>query len=358
MKLSEVVRQMQLVIPKFTDLFSIKLNIDTITSSGSIAIITTTSSHNLSTGFGITISNVSQNNPIDSIVKDGFIFTLTTINNHDLTLDYPTYENSTFDGFSDSFWNDSFKLIDVIDRKTFKIQSTNPIPILNGNEFLSEVRIDGVNGRHSITVTGPNIFTISGSFNDGVYNNGEVKTAVRISGTALIERALEQYTKQSLEDLWMFVVMTDANVSKNRNAYNDTVASIVNGEDIRIRLVDGFSIFLVKNVKDDIAAVGAIDICRHDLLQPILKSVFGTRFETGLDSCGDFRAIFTGHSFVDYNRSTLVYQYNFEFTYDLTNDDAVDEQDTKAFSDIIYTQVIGDNDVTDVTFDLELPNPN
>ena len=356
MKLTEVVNQLQLVLPKYTDLFSNTLGISSIVSSSNVATITTSPAHGLVNNQAVTISDVAQENIIDSVSQDGLVFTFTTTNNHDLTFGYAGYENVTFGGFSDSAWNTTHQLLSIIDRKTFTVQSTETIPTLNASNFLSEIRIDGVNGRFPVTVTSPTVFTVAGTFLDGDYLTGTVKTAVRIAGTATIERGLEQYTKQNVSDLWLLVSMSDAIVSKNRTAYNDATATIGNGEDIRTRLIDGFSVFIIKNVKSDIAAVDALDIARHDLLTPLMKSLFGARFSTGLNGLGDFRAILTGHNFVEYTRAILVYQYNFEFTTDLTLDDTVDPLDTKAFSDIDYTHSVGGDDTTDATIkNIELP---
>lgn len=368
MKLSEVVSQLQLVLPKFTDLFSNSVDILSIevlddfefpsefpSGFGGVEIVTD-GPHGLVDNQAVTISDVEQNSIIDSVSKDGLVFTFKTILPHDLTFGYPGYETVKLGGFTDPSWNNSFTLLAVTDRNTFKVQSINSLPTLNSDNFLAENRIDGVNGRFavSISLTDPDRFTIVGSFTSAVYSGGTVKTSVRIAGTVSIKRSLEQYTEQKASDLWIFVGMNSANTSKDRNAYNDSVASLVSGEDIRIRLIDGFSVFIVKNVKDDIAAVAAMDIARHDLLSPITKSLYGAVFSTGLSSLGDFKCILTGHNWVEYNRATFVYQYTFEFTTDLTLGDSVDEADTRAFSDINYTQEIGGDDTTDATVGIKL----
>jgi len=349
MKISEIVQQLQLILPKYTDLFSTTLGVSSITATGGVATIITSSPHSLTTGQAVTISDIAQQNSIDYVFKDGLVFEFGVTSPHDLTYGYPGYETVSIDGFTDSSWNDDFTLVSVPSKYSFKVQSTNSSPTLNTNEYLNEVRMDGVNGRYSVTVVDTTTFTVSGTFNDGTYENGTIKSAVRIAGSASAARALEQYTKQSASSLWMFVVMDDAVTSKNRSAYNDAVATVTNGEDIRVRLVDGFSVFLVQSVKSEIAATNAVDVARHDLLYPITKSLFGTTFSTGLSSLSDFKAILTGHNFVEYDRSTFVYQYNFEFTYDLIASDMVEDTDTRAFSEIDYTQEVGGDDTTDMT---------
>lgn len=355
MKLKEVITQLQLLMPEFTELFSKTLSVNSIIAAGGTATINTPA-HGQETNDPITISDISQKNPITEVSRDGLLFTFKTPVKHDLTLGYPGYENVTIGGFTDSVWNDSFKLIDVPNRNDFIIQSTNPnLPVLNTNEYLRENRIDGINGRYPITVLDVDNFTIAGDFEDGNYLGGTVKSFVRIAGTVDIERAIEQYTKRNTDDLWMFASMHDAVTSKNREAYSDAIATNAPSEDIRTRLVDGFSVFLIMNINDETAAVNAVDVCRHDLLLPICKSLFGAIFSTGLSGAGDFSAILTGHNQVKSDRSILVYQYTFEFTTDMTLEDAVENKNTRAFSKIQYTQSMGGDDTENLTFDAELP---
>lgn len=355
MKLKEVITQLQLLMPGFTELFSKTLAVNSIVASGGVATINAPT-HGLNANDPITISDIAQKNPITEVSRDGLLFTFTTSKKHDLTLGYPGYENVTIGGFTDSVWNGSFKLIDVPNRNNFIIQSTNPnLPVLNTNEYLTENRIDGINGRYPITKIDDDNFSVAGDFEDGNYLGGTIKSFVRIAGTVDINRAVEQYTKQTTDNLWMYVSMHDAVTSKNREAYSDATATNSPNEDIRTRLVDGFSVFLVRNINDETAAVDAVDICRHDLLSPICKSLFGAIFSTGLSGAGDFSAILTGHNQVESDRSILVYQYTFEFTTDLTQDDAVENTDTRAFSEIQYTHSIGGDDTENLTFDTELP---
>jgi hypothetical protein len=349
MRLLDVVGQLQLILPKHTDKLSTTLVISSITVSSNVATIITSSVHGLTTGQAVTLSNVQSRTAISGVSQSGNVFTFTTSVDHDLTSTWPDHATVELSGFTDSAWNNSFTLTDVPNRRTFKVQSTNTLPTLNTNEVLLEVRIDGVNGRFSATVSNTTTFTISGTFNDGVYVGGTVSSAVRVAGAVDIERAIDQYTEQNVQDLWAFVVMNDAETSKDRHTFSDATATKTTGQDMRLRLLDGFTITFVANVSTDIAAQLNIDIMRHDLLLPVLQSVYGARFDTGLSGNADFRTVLTGHGISLYNRAVLAYTYSFETVMDLTNDDAVIDQDTRAFRDINYTELIGGDDTTDMT---------
>lgn len=349
MKLLDVVTQLSILLPKFTDKVTTVFGISSISVSSNVATITTSSAHGITTGLAITLANVEIQTPITARSQDGTLFTFTVNPAHDLTFGWADHENITLSGFTDSVWNGSFALKGVPNRFNFIVQSAESIPTLNGNEALHEIRSDGINGRFSATRVSATVFTITGTFLNGTYTGGTVNKGVRVAGAVTIERAIAQYTEQNVTDLWMFVVMNDAEVSKDRHTHSDATATKARGDDMRIRLIDGFTITIVVNTTNDITGTSAIDICRHDLLQPILRSVFGARFDTGLSSAPDFRAVLTGHGINSYTKAILSYTYEFEFVMDLTIDDAVNEGDTRAFRDLDYTQEIGGDDTPDMT---------
>lgn len=349
MKLADVTRQLQLLLPKYTDLVGDVLDISSIVATDTTATITTTTIHKLSDGEAVVLSGVGANTAIDSVSQDGLIFTFTTVTDHDITFGSPNHINASLQGFTDTDWNDSFKITSVPNRRTFKVQSDNVIPTLNGNETLEEVRSDGVNGRFKVTVTSQSVFTIEGTFLASNYTGGRVSSKVRIAGSATFNRAFNQYTKQNITDLWMFVVMGDAQVSKDRNTMNDSNASIPTGTEMRQRVMDGFELFIFQNVTTDMAATDAIDNARHDLQLPIMKSVQGAYFDSGLSGASDFRTAFVTHGLTDYTKSVLVYVYQFQTLYDLTDGDTVEPLDTRAYRDTSYTHEIGGDDTTDMT---------
>lgn len=355
MKLLDVVKQFQVILPQYTDLFSSLLDVTSIVASGGVATISTSTSHLLKAdgSSAVTIANVDRQTGISGVSQDGLVFTFTTDIDHDLTEGWTDHKTVTLADFTDSAWNDTFTLLGVPNRRTFTIQSTNTIPTLNGNEYLLENRNDGMNGRFAPTILTANQFTVAGDFLDGTYEGGTIGKGVRIGGVINPETVNEWYTKQKLDDWWMFVSMPDAVVSKDRNALSDAVGTMATGQDIRMRILDGFNVTIIKNTSEDISAISAIDLCRHDLMLPIMKSVFGAKFDTGLSSGPDFKAILTGHGVSLYNRALIEYTYSFEVAMDLTNDDTVEPENTRAFRDIDYTEAIGD-DVIDMTVNVDL----
>jgi len=345
-RLSDVVNQFRLLLPKYTDVFSTRLIISNIlVSGGNLTTIVTSTIHGLSTGMGVTISGVTTKTSISAVSQDGITFTFTTASDHDLTYGWEEHSSVTFEGFTDLAWNNSFILLDVPNRRTFKVRSTETLPILNTNEVLLENRADGVNGRFPITVVDTTSFTISGNFLNGVYTGGTIDTAVRIAGSVSYDRAKDQYTKQGLTQVWGFVVMNDPTVSKDRSNYSDATANFTTGTSIQTQVIDGFTLYIFINTKDQMAAEQAIDLARHTLFSPILKSVYGAVFPTGLTNETDYRTIMTAQGFIEYDRAVYSHVYAFELCMNLSDSDTVDVGNTSAFRDINWTNTVDEQDM-------------
>jgi len=342
MKLLDVVNQLRFLLPVYTDRFSDTINVSLINASGGVVTVTTDDPHELETGDDINLAGVTARTHIDSVSKDGLVFTFGTSEDHDLTYEWEEHDEVSLDGFTDGAWNDSFKLLAVPNRRTFKVRSVNSLPTLSGNEVLLENnRVDGVNGSYEITVTSPTAFTVTRSeypISDGVYTGGKVSKNVRVAKAATLDRARKEYTKKAAGEYWIFVVGHDVETSKQREALSDAVATIGNGQDLRLRLIDGFTCFVFVPTSDEITGEVAIDICRYELVKPIYKCLYGVEFDNNLETGPEFKTIPLGHGLVGYDKAVLLYGYEFQVPMDLTDEDAVDAQNTSAFRDIEYEQ--------------------
>lgn len=353
MKLADVQNQARLLIPRYTELFSDTQTIVSILVASGVATVTTSTAHGVVTNSQLTLTNVETRTPIDAVSKDGLVFTFGTSVPHDLTEGWP--DNSTIElgGFTDGAWNTTFSLKSANNRETFQVQSAETIPTLNGNEYLLEPnRIDGINGMHSATVTGATTFTFTTTANDGTYTpvNGRVSSAPRIAVSVDIDRSLSEYTKHDTQDFWMFIVPPSVvDVSKSRSAQSDANVTVGNGEDIRGRMLDGFEIIIVVNVTEQIAAATALDVCRDELLLPMMRTFLGAYFPTGLTTSNDFKTILASHGDVEYNRAVFVYRYTYQVVMDFTDSDTVRPLDTRAFRDLNYTLKVGGDDTTNMT---------
>lgn len=367
MKIADIVRQLSLSFPKYSDVLSVEISpIDSIFVSSTIVgqpsncYIVTSDIVGITAGMTILLQGCARNVELlgaGSIVKD--IYTFYATSPHDLTLGYQEFVRLT--GIDQPEWNGSFPLIDVPSETTFTVESTNDPPIIAADKaFLLDAvsPIKGIDGFRVVDqVVAPNneiVIKVPSSVPEGPFTPGTIIRSMRISGAVDIARALEQYTKQNTTDIWAFVVPNDVDVSKDMHTYSDATATRTTSDEFRLRAIDGFTIYLVKSTTTDMAAVEAVDLFRHDLLLPILKSVAGIKFPSGLTNTTDFRTILRGHGVASYNRAYVVYAYDFEQPADIVNDDVAWEGDTVAFRDIDYIHRVGGDDTEDATAHIDL----
>lgn len=350
MLVRDVVNQLRLVLPDYTDLFSDLLDIVSVTASGGVVTVITITPHNLQTGQKIIFSKVKTRTPITSLVsQEGFIFTFGS-DEHDLTFNSPEHLNVEFDGFTDSAWNDIFKLMAVQNREKFSVQSANAAPVLTGNEVLLEDRIDGIRGSYEITVVDPVTFTVDGDFPDGIYSVERLASNVRIAGSRDLSRFVNDlYTRQPADDrFWGVVEPHPANISKDRSTFSDATATFPAGTDMRLRIIDGFTFSVVVRIINEIAAVNAIDICRG-LRYSLYKTLFGVKFDSGFETKSEFITIPTSDSESPLsvnNNAYYIHSFDFEVQTDVTFQDAVDNRNNRAFRDIMYSQDVGEQQIT------------
>ena len=361
MRLNDIASQLKLLLTSYTDLFSSDITVSSITSDGS-TITVTAPSHGLATGNGIVLTGVAKETAISSVSKDGLVFTFGTATNHDLTMnwyrnprDASTLNQVEFSGFTNSNWNTVQELVDVSNRQTFLVrQPTEPLPTLNSNEKLLEI-LPAINKAFAITVIDTNTFTFTGSVTAGTYVGGKVSTIPRVYVATTGQDAWERIgSPQSTDNYMLFVLppVSGVSTSKDRSTLSDAVSTKTSGSDLRLRILDGFSLLVVAPTENQNAAGLAIDVCRHDLRAVFYSCLLGAKFTTGL-STSEFKLIPINDDVVSYDRSKLIYQYNFQLPIDTTALDAVPPADTSAFRDIDFTLQVENAEMTTENFDID-----
>lgn len=360
MKLNDIASQLKLLLSSYTDLFSSNLTISSISSDGSTVTVTAPS-HGLNTGQGVVLSGVAKETAINSVAQDGLIFTFGTAVDHDLTMnwfrnprDINTLNEVSLIGFTEGSWNDIFELNDVLNRRNFKVKSVNTLPVLNSNEKLLEI-LPAINKAFPVTVIDTNTFTFTGSIAAGNYQGGKVSTIPRvyvaINGQDVWERIQSPLATNSYS-MYVLPPLSGVSTSKDRSTFSDAVSTKSSGTDLRIRLLDGFSILIIAPTHNENSAGLAIDICRHDLRAVLYSCLLGAKFTTGL-STSEFKIIPIQDDVASYDRSKLIYQYNFQLPFDATSSDSVPPADTSAFREIDFTLAVENAEMTTQNFDLD-----
>lgn len=361
MKIADVTNQLAKIIPQVTDFFSDTLGIVSISGNGTIITVETSSIHGLSTGGFVNVRDVESNNPIASVVfsiVDGqsFLEVETTLS-HDLTLNPRETETifAKLAGFTDSAWNASLELVEVSNRKTFKvINGTASAPILNSSELLLEIVLGQFNGPQIATVIDttnfsyPSSLTISGQ-------GGDVQTNIRIAGIVNFERALDQYTKKLEDKFFMFVVAPTSTIAnKSRGSQTDINDEQTQQSNFNENIRDGFIILVIGNVAGEAGALKTMDNIRDEVFRAILLAVRGVKFPSGLACEPNQVTSFLSHGTLAYDNARYIHQFIFEMPLVMTIDDSV-QAETRAFRDIDFTNSTPSNaDAPDLIASIDL----
>jgi len=161
LKASDVITQLHANLPIHTSLFSVLLDIDTVTFLSGTVTVTTNTSHNLNTNDTVQVSGALSANPISSLTSlDGVATAVTTLDHH-LTADVIGGPQDPVDisGASDAEYNGTPTRLTVPNRQTFTYEIDTGAPVSTTGGQLNEPVNFGYNGLQQITVVDSTSFT-------------------------------------------------------------------------------------------------------------------------------------------------------------------------------------------------------
>ncbi len=361
MKIADVVNQLAKIIPQVSDFFTNTIGITSISGNGTIVTVVTSIVHGLITGEFVNVRNVTVENPIVSVVfttVNGQSFLeITTSLNHDLTLNPRETETKFVElvDFTDSAWNGSLELVEVSNRKTFKIVNGTAIaPVLNSSELLLKVILGQFNGPQTATIIDPTTFTYPSTL-IATGQGGSVQTKTRIAGVVDFNRALDQYTRQATDAFFMFVVSPiSVTANKSRGSQTDINDEQTQQSNFNQNIKDGFHILVLANVSNEAGALTSMDRIRDEVFKSILLAVRGVKFPSGLECESNQIANFISHGTALYDGARYVHRFIFEQPLVLTIADSV-QAETRAFRDIDFTNSNPNNiDAPELTANINL----
>lgn len=325
-----ILKHLKTYLPRLTELFNEKDDLTAEILTGTpqtLRIILNT--HGLQVDDEIVLYDGLLDNGITAVSQstepDGTkILRFTTNVNHDLTMDY---EDNLTNGqiemreFTDSQFNGFFDLYDVPSRNTFEIANDN-LPSLNSNEILREIWENGINGIFTVsnivdTNTFDIILTDKPSFDILAIPQLKKAKKFRMSTAATFERAKEIYTKQSVNNLWLFIIMDDAIVSKDRNIESDATHTDTAQNPQRTRIINEFAIDIFVSTKEDLGAANVSQLVWSDIFIFMLAVMQGVKFETFDNS--NFLTSLVGHGAIEANNAFYVHGYSFEYVFDIVD---------------------------------------
>lgn len=338
MYLTDVVNLLRQELLNYTDVFSEKITISSITYNSGTGLVTvvTASAHGLNTNDLVGIQGVQGKALISSIVNVAGVATITTATDHDQTLDYidtTLQPPVTIEGCLVAAYNGDkvIKSIPTRNKLTINIAVGTP----NATSGYVKIVNSPFNGLKVVKKVDATTFTyvgVAGLPVNGI--GGTVHTQTRIFGAVDPEQAVKCYTKQIATNKYLaFVCPENCIVSKNRDMENDATLVRRSGEDPRQKIITPFGIYVFIPCPDDTSGHKAYDRA-IGVLKYIVQSISGALLPTVFDEQTGSGIVFEGHEFFAFFESYYVHKYSFSYCEDINAKDTIILKADVAFRDV------------------------
>lgn len=340
MKASDIIKQLQIVLPTVTDSFSTQIALQSVTPVGTTATAKTSVAHNLSIGDAVNVTNTFSPIGISSITRNGDTGTATTDTPHDITEGF--FDSVTISGANESEFNGTFSLVSAVNRKTFQFSMDDSgATVATGSMLLEDPPSPiGYNGLQVVTaIPQPDEFQykLPIALTEPSVGSGVVHSGVRVTGAATVNRAMQMYTEQAnKDDMWAFAVLGETIASKDRNSRNDAVTSAAPGSDRRQQIYQNFSIFVFRPSASDLSGRSSRDDM-EDVMVSLFKALLYWKAPPGLSADNGMGVVFVSHAFQEYDTATYIQEFQFQLVLDISRSDTVDDSLNVAFRDIDLT---------------------
>jgi len=360
----DIVFHLQTFIPRFTNDFS-----EQIQGSASVlgnVVTVQASNHALQDGNNIIVRGSNFQNQLSDVTinADGSTRFITTFD-HDLTEPRLAEDQRTLvlDGIAVP-WEGAHIIDSVSNRRTFEILT--PIgetiePDIT-NAFLIESRSAGVGGLQQVDTTDISSFTFNLSpdfptLPTGEIGDIEILKSVRVSGAADLARAEELYTQKSginATKPYLFVIMLDADVSKDRHSLNDGVGTFTSQNTMKQTILQNFVVAAFIPTITDVSGFKAQDLAYNDYFTALVNVMFGFQFPDP-ETQQNYVTVSNGHGPAgDYNSSYYIHVYNWQTPSVITFDNGFNLQPDVAFRDITATWDINRDDMSQMSNNINL----
>lgn len=343
MKLSELVKTAQNKLPLYTHYFSETVKVSEMSSEGKEVTVVTDTPHGLIEGENFMVNGAKVKNRILSLTQRYGLGRIVTEYNHQVTKNSPLRAGDsthiTIKGATEDEYNGTFLIMDIPNSNVIEFSIDKNAPqTATGEPYIEEDCYANYNGRQ---VVGEVIDECSLKFTldrepeaEMPFGDIFLKGGVRISGEYSIEHALESYEANGLNELWGFCVLDGANISKSRVNHTDAIATAQLGTDLRAELIQDFNFYVIIPTTSEYCWIDFVDLAQ-ELRKPILKTFHRRKIESGVTD-EDCYLAFVGDNPVDTTtKAFMVYQYKFQSTINLQNEDGVDEEFMPAIRQLV-----------------------
>lgn len=327
-KPSDIVEQLQRHTPHNTDIFSVSLDVNTVSVLGNVFTVNAPA-HELIVGRNIIASGGRFENKITSVVDNGDgTLRFESAQEHDLTepkrLNDPT---TLFLSGIGGVWDGFHKIVSIPNGMFFEIEypTGESVPPVITTAFLLEDRNSVFLGDASVnSVIDVDNFTF---IKEGVpdFPTGDIAIPsiakdVRITGSSDIDRAENFYTKHAQGEAFLFVIMNDADISKDRTMENDSIGNYSEQNLGKQILMQDFSTVVFFPTDGSSTGFEAQDLAYGETYKALLRTLLGYKLPNP-DAVQKFRIITMGHVPGRYNTSYYSQVYNWQVSSAITLED-------------------------------------
>ena len=316
-------------LPSVTSLFNESLTIAGATVTGGL-ITGTIATGTPVVGQKLLLSGIKVRNPITAYVDnlDGTA-RFTTANDHDQTEPHQRLDTQQLQlaGITPSIWNGPHDILSVLNRNTFEIAI--PVgattPTVPGYLIEQPTGVMGIGTVTAVVGTTVTIDPAEGIFHyDGAIDTITINSRIRARAAADIERAAAIYTKQGANKPFIFVIMTDVSVSKDRHTPNDGLATFTKQDMRLLRLLQNFAIAVFFPTADDVGGDNAQHMAYGEVYEALTKIFYGFGFSD--QSAIQYVTVSAGHGPGLYNSAYYLHVYDWQVPNVVTFESGFDGQ--------------------------------
>jgi len=364
MKISDIIRHTQRILPLYSDLFSDVISVTSLTRDGSTVTLSTEAPHGVEAGEVFILEGAMLPNPIVELTQEGGLGRLVTQFSHDVTKNYPLRPNDSthisIEGAIESDYNGMFLIMDIPNSNVveFSIEADAPAQA-TGSPILKENSVANFNGRRACgTVIDDNTITFEiedAPLQETATGSIKIRTGIRISGDFSFQHAQASYEAQEDGKLWGYLVFDGVDVSKSRTTQSDAIATHASGSDLRMDGVQGLNFYVFVPTSSEYCWIDFVDLADY-LRKAVLKTLHLAKFKNQL-SDDESKLVYVGDMPADLNtRAYAVYVFKFQSVLKISNEDGVEAEYTRALRGFTTQDVQNTGSEEFITSYGDLPN--
>lgn len=349
---ADVVSKLAEKMPLYTADFGDSVAITSIVPTGSTALATTATAHGKANGDTIVI--IGADAPVEistgTFLRTGSQAVFETLQDHDLTLSVRDIAKGgktiTISSATEAEFNGTFQLMSVVNRRKLIIAVDDSGPTtISGSPIVEDANggiFNGIFQAANVTATTleytlPVAYTLPASGLPVLQINIEIASALDID-----QYLIDVYTKQTVGNNQLIVVLGDVSQSKSRSETTDASDSDSGQQDFSPTLIQPFAVYIIINATQSLTGAELRDNVEASYIPAIFRSILRAKFDTGFSISG-YKSTFTGHGVYAYgdpagkNKAIYVHEVAFEQLAKLYESDALGPVDNVAMRDFSFT---------------------